>query len=125
MAISNYRLVSIKEGHVTFRYKDYKDNSQIKIMKLSAAEFLRRFLLHVVPEGYKKIRFFGFLSNGCKKKYLSRIRAAMHIDAPIEDTDSHETEQEQQHICPDCGVGHLLIFECFDKESIYAYANTS
>lgn len=125
VAISNYRIVSIKEGYVTFRYKDYKDNSQIKIMKLSAAEFLRRFLLHILPEGYKKIRFFGFLSNSCKKEYLRKIRAALSIEVPTESTDGDEQEQEKSHICPDCREGQLEIIESFSREPYYGYANTS
>ena len=125
VAISNYRIVSIKEGYITFRYKDYKDNSQIKIMKLSATEFLRRFLLHILPEGYKKIRFFGFLSNSCKKEYLSKIRAALSIEVPTESTDTDEQEQENLYICPDCKEGQLIIIGTLDNKRGYGYANTS
>lgn len=125
VAISNYRLLSIDGGFVRFRYKDYKDNGQIKIMKLSAAEFLRRFLLHVLPEGYKKIRFFGFLSNGCKEEYLSRIRAAMEIESPVETSDGEDEEREKRHVCPDCKEGHLEIIDSFSREPFYAYANSS
>ncbi len=121
VAISNYRLISIEGGSVTFRYKDYKDKSQIKIMKLSAAEFLRRFLLHILPEGYKKIRFFGFLSNSCKEEYLSKIRVALGVCV----SDNEEPDQEKPHICPDCREGHLEIIDSFNREPYYGYANSS
>jgi hypothetical protein len=66
-AIYNNRLVSMDEETVTFRYRDYKDESKVKLMKLDAMEFLRRFMLHVLPSGFQKIRYYGFLSN-CNRK---------------------------------------------------------
>src|SRR6201999_1988742 len=63
VAISNHRLVSLEDGHVTFRWKDYGHHHKHKLMTETLEEFLRRFLLHVLPHGFVRIRFFGFLAN--------------------------------------------------------------
>jgi len=63
VAISNNRLLDIADGNVTFRYKDYRHDSQQKTMTLKAEEFIRRFLLHVLPGGFQRIRYYGFLGN--------------------------------------------------------------
>lgn len=63
VAISNHRLVAFDHGQVTFRYKDYAHGNKKRLMTLSAQEFLRRFLLHVLPRGFVRIRFYGFLAN--------------------------------------------------------------
>ena len=67
VAISNERIKNISNGKVTFEYKDYKDESKIKLMTISAEEFIRRFLLHVLPNRFTKIRHYGILSNRSKK----------------------------------------------------------
>lgn len=74
VAISNDRIVNIENGFVTFEYKDYKDNSKIKRMKISAFEFIRRFLLHVLPKGFTKIKHYGILANKSKAKNLRLCR---------------------------------------------------
>ena len=74
VAISNNRILNIEGGQVTFRYKDYRDGSQQKIMSLSADEFIRRFLLHVLPEGFHRIRYYGFLGNRYRKEKLEQCR---------------------------------------------------
>src|SRR6516225_7262976 len=66
VAISNHRLVAFQHDQVTFRWKDYAHGNKKKKMTLSAQEFLRRFLLHVLPRGFVRIRFFGFLANRCR-----------------------------------------------------------
>jgi Putative transposase len=63
VAISNNRLLDIAEGKVTFRYKDYRRGAEQKTMTLQAEEFIRRFLLHVLPEGFQRVRYYGFLAN--------------------------------------------------------------
>jgi hypothetical protein len=63
IAISNKRLIELKDGQVTFTYKDYKHEQRKKVMTLSADEFLRRFLLHVLPDGFQRIRHYGLLGN--------------------------------------------------------------
>ena len=75
IAISNKRIISFEKGMVSFSYKDYSDNNTNKVMTISAVEFIRRFLLHILPEKFMRIRQYGFLSNASKKKSLSIIRS--------------------------------------------------
>jgi len=77
VAISNSRLVSMEDGCVTFRWKDYADGNQSKEMKLEAVEFIRRFLLHVLPSGFVCIRQFGFLANRARGKKLALCRSLL------------------------------------------------
>jgi hypothetical protein len=74
VAITNHRLVSIDDGTVSFRWKDYRHHNQPKVMTLSANEFIRRFLLHVLPTGFQRIRHYGFLSNCRRAEKLTRCR---------------------------------------------------
>jgi hypothetical protein len=76
VAISNNRLLNIDEGEVQFRYKDYRDGGQQKTMTLSADEFIRRFLLHVLTEGFHRIRYYGFLGNRYRKEKLQQVSTA-------------------------------------------------
>ena len=115
VAISNHRIISIQDGKVTFTYKDRSDSDRTKQMTLDADEFMRRFLLHVLPEGFMKIRHFGFLANTCKKENLERIHEQLGV--PLQDSElQKETVQEMMlrltgediTRCPRCGKGHLL-----------------
>ena len=72
VAISNHRLVSFADGKVTFRWKDYAHHNKQRLMTVTAEEFLRRFLLHVLPHGFVRIRFFGFLANRAVVNHYSR-----------------------------------------------------
>jgi len=74
VAISNGRLLSLENGRVTFRWRDSRDHNQIKIMALDAVEFIRRFLLHILPSGFVKIRHFGFLSSRRRTAALALCR---------------------------------------------------
>jgi hypothetical protein len=78
VAISNERLLGLADGRVRFRWRDYADGDRLKIMDLAADEFLRRFLLHVVPERFVRIRHFGFLANRVRRAPLARCRALLH-----------------------------------------------
>lgn len=75
-AIYNNRLMAMDEETVTFQYRDYKDDNKVKLMKLHAMEFMRRFMLHVLPSGFQRIRYYGFLSN-CNRK--TKLRKCMHL----------------------------------------------
>jgi hypothetical protein len=77
VAISNERLVSHADGVVRFRWKDYADGDRVKLMALEAEEFIRRFLLHIVPGGFVRIRHFGFLANRARRAKLARCRALL------------------------------------------------
>lgn len=74
IAISNNRLVKLENGRVSFRYKDYADGNKQKCMTVTVTEFIRRFLMHVIPNGFMRIRHYGFLSNRCKEKILALCR---------------------------------------------------
>jgi len=74
VALSNHRIKSIANGRVVFSYRDGRDNNRVKNMSLEATEFIRRFLLHVLPYRFMKIRYYGFLANVCKKKAILLIR---------------------------------------------------
>ena len=82
MAISNNRLLDSAEGKVTFRYKDYRHDAQHKTMKLEAEEFIRRFLLHVLPEGFQRIRYYGLLGNRYREEKLAHCRNLLGMPSP-------------------------------------------
>ena len=77
-AIANHRLLSVSNEAVRFRYRDYQDNNQQKVMTLAPQEFIRRFIQHVLPSGFMRIRAFGFLANAAKKKMLPKIKRLLH-----------------------------------------------
>jgi hypothetical protein len=79
VAISNHRLESIGDGKVTFRYRDRRQNNTVKTTTLTAEEFIRRFLLHILPEGFMRIRHYGFLANRYKKKALRTCRKLLGV----------------------------------------------
>ena len=83
VAISNSRLVSFADGQVCFRYKDYRDESRIKVMRLSADVFLSRYLSHVLPKGYVRIRHYGLVSPGQRQGKLSRCRELLGASPPV------------------------------------------
>ena len=85
VAISNDRLLSFEDGLVRFRWKDYADGDRVKVMALDAEEFIRRFLLHVVPGGFVRIRHFGLLANRTRKANLARCRELLALPrAPVD-----------------------------------------
>jgi hypothetical protein len=116
VAISNRRLLSMVNGRVTFEWKDYADGSQTKTMTLEAVEFIRRFLLHVLPSGFVHIRHFGFLANRKRKKELALCRALLPpLQTAIKasagssgDLDS-TTAEDVSHRCPVCKTGRLIV----------------
>jgi hypothetical protein len=120
VAISNGRIVGIEEDGVTFHYQDRKHGNIQRTMTLSGVEFLRRFLLHVLPKGFVHIRYFGFLAPRARAK-LAKCRAALQAPSatpppatlPASATTA-DAAADQDHRCPICGVGrlrHLRILE--------------
>jgi Putative transposase/Transposase zinc-binding domain len=104
VAISNSRLLSLDEGQVSFHWRDYRDD-QIKVMTISAVEFLRRFLQHVLPPGFVKIRHFGWLANRCRKVNLAECRRLLSTVAIT----TAAAEPVPDHVCPLCHIGVLRI----------------
>jgi hypothetical protein len=117
VAISNQRLVSLEDGRVTFRWKNYAHASEPAFMTLQAEEFMRRFLLHVLPSGFVKVRHFGFLANRRRRDNLRLCRqllAANSTTPPdLAPYDSHSNEPAADTVerCPHCKVGSMRILE--------------
>jgi hypothetical protein len=117
VAISNHRLLSLSDTEVRFRYKDYAHGNRRKVMALSAAEFIRRFLLHVLPAGFMRIRHYGILANRIKRAQLAQARQA--LDCPPSAPIPHAPEtvhafwlrvaQRDITLCTHCRIGHLHI----------------
>ena len=87
VAIANNRIVDIEDGKVRFRWKDYRNESRQKVMTLDAGEFIRRFLVHVLPEGFQRIRYYGFMGNRYRKQKLALCRELLGMkqsDKPVE-----------------------------------------
>jgi len=82
VAIANSRLTSIENGQVAFRWKDYRHHDKAKVMSLAADEFIRRFLLHTLPDGFHRIRHYGFLANGCRAAKLALCRRLLEAPTP-------------------------------------------
>jgi hypothetical protein len=114
VAISNGRLQSLENGRVTFRWRDSKAGNQIKTMTLDAVEFIRRFLLHILPTGFVKIRHFGFLASRNRAAALARCR--QHLLATVRTDDpgtplAHQQPTATERRCPVCHAGVLRTVE--------------
>ena len=92
VALSNDRILQVQNGEVTLSYRDRKDGDRKKIMTLEAQEFIRRFLLHVLPDGFMRIRHFGFLANRSKKQALAQCRKLLDLDPAVAEI-SHSLSQ--------------------------------
>jgi hypothetical protein len=114
VAISNQRLISLSDGRVTFRWKDYKNGGQHRPMNLSVDEFLRRFLLHTLPRGFVRIRFFGFMANRRRTAMLSLCRDLVGGNDQETPTtvQAAETENSTTWLCPLCR-GRMIVIDRF------------
>ena len=83
VAIANSRLVGLADGRVSFRWKDYRHHDKQKVMTLGADEFIRRFLLHVLPDGFHRIRHYGYLANGQRAAQLADCRRLLAVPDPV------------------------------------------
>jgi hypothetical protein len=110
VAISNHRIVAFADDQVTFRWKDYAHGSKHKLMTITAEEFLRRFLLHVLPHGFVRIRFFGFLANRRRKSLLPLCQQLSAMSTP-DRPDSAQPKASASALwqCPRCGGSMLLL----------------
>jgi hypothetical protein len=110
IAIANGRLVSLAEGHVTFRWRDSANGNAQKIMAIDAVEFIRRFLMHVLPPGFVKIRHFGFLANTNRRTSLALCRSLLSAPEPPADQMLTEVQwRALQRKCPVCHIGTLRV----------------
>lgn len=131
IGISNDRLVSLKDGKVTFRWKDRAKNDAPRLMTLDAVSFLRRFLYHVLPVGLVRIRHFGFLANAVRKKRLLKCRMLLAVaipSAPEAETDEESWQKTLLRLtgkdvtkCPRCRKGRLVELEELPAIGVYGW----
>ena len=110
VAISNHRLVSLADGQVTFRWRDSADHNQQKLMTVSLDKFLRRFLLHLLPKGFVRIRHFGFLANRRRAALLPLCFAALGTVPVPREPETTAQESDPLWRCPKCG-GPMAVIE--------------
>jgi hypothetical protein len=131
VAISNHRLQELKDGQVSFTYKDYKHQHQQKVMTLSADEFLRRFLMHVLPNRFQRIRHYGLLGNRHRAENLARCRALLAMPAPVTQPRRDYRERCQQltgHdplLCPQCKTGTMIRISCIPAANLVPRCDSS
>ena len=111
IAISNARLVSLTDGVVRFRWKDYADRGRTKVMALDVEEFLRRFLLHILPCGFVRIRHVGLLANRQRRATLACARHLLGTVTPTAASDHPPAADVDPTRCPICRQGHWHVVE--------------
>jgi hypothetical protein len=121
VAISNHRLVAIDDTHVSFCWKDYRDNgrSKSKVMRVAPGEFMRRFLLHVLPDGFHRIRHYGLFANGHRADKLALCRKLLDVSSLVEGRVDHTDQScvddgNEPQPCPCCG-GRMKVIETFER----------
>ena len=124
VAISNNRLLDIENGQVCFEWKDYRTGGQVKTMTLSADEFIRRFLLHVLPDGFQRIRYYGFLGNRYRKQKLDQCRRLLGMPNGTEPTNTAEKDYQDYYEeltgislrqCPECKQGRMTMVQILPR----------
>ena len=114
-AISNNRILSCDDGKVSFNWRDYSDHNKIKTMAVTADEFIRRFLAHILPDGFIRLRSFGFLANSCKAKNIPQILSLLNQKTESIPARKKESADELMlrltgvdiNLCPKCKIGRL------------------
>lgn len=116
VAISNNRILSLDQGCVTFSYRDRRNANRLRSTTLESDEFIRRFLLHVLPDGFMRVRHFGFLANRSKKQNLAQCRELLGVKPQPPPTLKKTARQMMLEVtgfdlalCPECGVGTLIV----------------
>ena len=127
VAISNSRLIALDDAGVTFKWKDYraKNRDKAKVMMLPAYEFIRRFLIHVLPSGFHRIRHYGLFANTARVKNIARARQLLAAPMPTRDTldtDSVNPDEPRtlNYPCPCCG-GSMIVIETFERGATARY----
>ena len=111
IAISDRRILGLEGDQVAFRYQDYRDHDKPKVMRLSGVEFIRRFLLHVLPKGFMRLRHFGFLANRCRAEKLKQIRGvlAQGEESPAAAAEETPEAPVAGYPCPKCHQGRVHV----------------
>ena len=110
IALIDSRLIDLQDGQVQLRYKDYRDHGQHKVMTLSGEELIRRFLLHILPKRFMRVRHYGFLANRCREAKLAQIRQAIgQAEERTKETEPAGSEPYDPYCCPHCGEGRLRV----------------
>ena len=116
VALSNNRILAVENGQVTFSYRDRRDKDRLKSMTLDAQEFIRRFLLHVLPDGFMRIRHFGFLANRSKKHALPQCRKLLGLNPVLPEIPNHSAHDLLLELtgidlsrCPSCKRGTMIV----------------
>ena len=122
VAISNSRLISADHSGVTFTVKDYRIDGpgRYKTMTLPAFEFIRRFLIHVLPKGFHRIRHTGLLANGNRKANIARARELLAVPVPAVEP---QEPAKPDHSCPQCG-GQMTVIEVFEPGAMPRHQST-
>jgi hypothetical protein len=125
VAISNSRLIALDAKAVTFKWKDYraKGREQAKVMTLASDEFIRRFLIHVLPHGFHRIRHYGLFASAGRAENIARARELLRLPKPQSnptDADTIDESPTLSHPCPCCG-GRMIIIETFERGSAPHY----
>jgi len=122
VAISNNRLVAAEDGYVHFRYKDYADSGRPKVLALEATEFIRRFLLHVLPKGFMRIRHYGILANRFRHEKLALSRRLLGVREAHDESLQQASPEPQElpvtkptELCPLCSTGQMIVIHEFHR----------
>jgi DNA-directed RNA polymerase subunit M/transcription elongation factor TFIIS len=126
VAISNSRLLDIANEKVRFRWKDYRNENRQKTMALSADEFIRRFLLHLLPEGFQRIRYYGFLANRHREENLALCRELLKMPPPEPKAEVKEDYRDRYEeltghslkTCPACHEGEMIVIETLQRTAM-------
>jgi Putative transposase/Transposase zinc-binding domain len=131
VAIANSRLIAFDDSDVTFRWKDYRANGRerFKVMTLAVHEFIRRFLLHVLPSGFHRIRHYGLFANGGRAENVARARQLLNVPTPETKTDEPNSGDDSgpqiaPYPCPCCS-GRMIILETFERGAAPRYRSTT
>ena len=115
VAITNNRILSIEGGRVTFNYRDRSDENKVKEIIVKAEEFIRRYLLHILPSGFMKIRYFGFLASANKKARIPLLQQLINPDAKLTEKLKETVQEMMLRLtgidicrCPECGKGEMV-----------------
>ena len=119
VAISNARLLGFEDGMVRFRYKDYAHGNRKRVLTLTAVEFVRRLLLHVLPTGFQRIRHYGILANRHRQAKLAWCRQLLGSGTAAEPESAEETRETREspssitpiRVCPVCGAGRMIVIK--------------